>query len=196
MVENEDLDETKEISENEEAFPDSDADGPVDFPDQKKQRGTEKGGVLMKYNRHNEIISLINENEIETQEDLSERLREKGYMVTQATISRDIRELKLIKVAGAAGKYKYALPRRDEAPISPKFRNLLVETVVTLDSANNIAVVKTCAGMASGAAAAIDSMGHHDIVGSVAGDDTIIIVMRTSEAASALIAELRSIVDK
>ena len=67
----------------------------------------------MKYNRQNEIISLISENEIETQEDLSARLQSKGYMVTQATISRDIRELKLVKVAGAGGKYKYALPHRE-----------------------------------------------------------------------------------
>ncbi len=147
----------------------------------------------MKYNRQNEIIALISENEIETQEDLSARLQSKGYMVTQATISRDIRELKLVKVAGAGGKYKYALPHREENNISTKFRNLLVETVTGVDSANNIAVVKTCSGMAQGAAAAIDSMGRDDIVGSVAGDDTILIVMRTNESAAALIAELREI---
>ena len=90
-------------------------------------------------------------------------------MVTQATISRDIRELGLIKVTGSTGKYKYALPRREQVPINSKFRNLLIETVTGLDSANNIAVVKTCSGMAPGAAAAIDSMSHNDIVGSVAG---------------------------
>ena len=150
----------------------------------------------MKYNRQSEIISLISENEIETQEDLSARLQSKGYMVTQATISRDIRELKLVKVAGAGGKYKYALPHREETNISNKFRNLLVETVTGIDSANNIAVVKTCPGMAQGAALAIDSMGRDDIVGSVAGDDTIIIVMRTNEAAANLIAELREICEK
>lgn len=150
----------------------------------------------MKYNRQSEIISLISENEIETQEDLSARLQSKGYMVTQATISRDIRELKLVKVAGAGGKYKYALPHREETNISNKFRNLLVETVTGIDSANNIAVVKTCSGMAQGAALAIDSMGRDDIVGSVAGDDTIIIVMRTNEAAANLIAELREICEK
>ena len=99
-------------------------------------------------------------------------------------------------VGCSTGKYKYALPRREQVPINSKFRNLLIETVTGLDSANNIAVVKTCSGMAPGAAAAIDSMSHNDIVGSVAGDDTIIIVMRTNEAASTLIAELRSIIDK
>ncbi len=149
----------------------------------------------MKYNRQNEIISLISENEIETQEDLSERLRGKGYMVTQATISRDIRELGLIKVAGLGGKYKYALPHREESVISTKFSKLLIEVVTSLDAANNIVVVKTCSGMAQGAAAAIDSMGRDDIVGSVAGDDTMIIVMRTNEAALSLIEDLKSILE-
>ena len=105
----------------------------------------------MKYNRQTEIIALIGENEIETQEELSACLREKGYKVTQATVSRDIRELKLVKVAGADGKYKYALPHREENTISTRFRNLLIETVTGVDSANNIVVVKTCAGMAQGA---------------------------------------------
>ncbi|HIX91936.1 MAG TPA: arginine repressor [Firmicutes bacterium] len=150
----------------------------------------------MKYNRQNEIIALISELEIETQEELSEQLRRRGYMVTQATISRDIRELKLVKVAGAGGKYKYALPHHEENAISSKFYNLLVETLTGVDSANNIVVVKTCAGMAQGAGAAIDSMGRDDIVGSVAGDDTIIIVMRTNEAASILVSELREIIGK
>lgn len=150
----------------------------------------------MKYNRQNEIIALISELEIETQEELSEQLRRRGYMVTQATISRDIRELKLVKVAGAGGKYKYALPHHEENAISSKFYNLLVETLTGVDSANNIVVVKTCAGMAQGAGAAIDSMGRDDIVGSVAGDDTIIIVMRTNEAAAILVSELREIIGK
>ena len=150
----------------------------------------------MKYNRQNEIIALISELEIETQEELSEQLRRRGYMVTQATISRDIRELKLVKVAGAGGKYKYALPHHEETAISSKFYNLLVETLTGVYSANNIVVVKTCAGMAQGAGAAIDSMGRDDIVGSVAGDDTIIIVMRTNEAAAILVSELREIIGK
>ena len=150
----------------------------------------------MKYNRQNEIIAHISELEIETQEELPEQLRRRGYMVTQATISRDIRELKLVKVAGAGGKYKYALPHHEENAISSKFYNLLVETLTGVDSANNIVVVKTCAGMAQGAGAAIDSMGRDDIVGSVAGDDTIIIVMRTNEAATILVSELREIIGK
>ncbi len=151
----------------------------------------------MKYDRQSEIIALIGEKEIETQEELLEGLRSKGYIVTQATISRDIRELKLVKVStGVGGRYKYAMPHREENTISKKYRNLLIETVEKIDRANNIAVVKTIVGMASGAAAAIDSMKRDDVVGSVAGDDTIIIVMRTNEAAQSLIDDLGEIISQ
>lgn len=137
----------------------------------------------MKEYRQGEIMSLINDSEIETQEELLDCLRQKGYKVTQATISRDIRELGLVKVVGTGGRYKYAMPRREDDSVNMKFRTLLTETVEKVDCAGNIAVVKTYSGMAQGVAAAIDSMGREDIVGSVAGDDTIIIVMRTAEAA-------------
>ncbi len=150
----------------------------------------------MKYNRQSEIISLIGENEIETQEELLDCLRERGYIVTQATISRDIRELKLVKVAGSGGKYKYSLPKVDDSPMSRKLRSLLSETVEHVDRANNIAVVKTCAGMAQGAAAAIDAMKRDDIVGSVAGDDTIIIVMRTNDGAASLTDDIYQIIEE
>lgn len=150
----------------------------------------------MKYSRQEEIIALINDYEIETQEELSERLRERGYHATQATISRDIRELKLVKVAGSAGKYKYAMPYREEHTLSNKFRNLLIDTVEKIDRAGNIVVVKTISGMAQGAAAAIDSMGHADIVGSVAGDDTIIAVVRTADSAQSIVDELNFIISE
>ena len=114
----------------------------------------------MKYNRQNEIIALISELEIETQEELSEQLRRRGYMVTQATISRDIRELKLVKVAGAGGKYKYALPHHEETRDKLEVLQFACRDADRVDSANNIVVVKTCAGMAQGAGAAIDSMGR------------------------------------
>lgn len=150
----------------------------------------------MKNKRQEALAEIVSAYEVDTQAELIDRLRERGFEVTQATISRDIRELKLVKVAGAGGKYKYALPHHEQTNISAKFRNLLVETVTGIDSANNIAVVKTCSGMAQGAALAIDSMGRDDIVGSVAGDDTIIIVMRSDDAAANLIAELREICEK
>ena len=148
----------------------------------------------MKNRRQDKILELIDQYDIETQDNLIERLQDAGYAATQATISRDIREMKLQKVAGSGGKYKYAMPRQAEHTLSQKFRNLLIETVEHVEAANNIVVVRTCAGMASGAAAAIDSMGHDDLLGSVAGDDTVIIVMRTNDTAAELVEELLEIV--
>ena len=148
----------------------------------------------MKEYRQNEIMSLIADNEIETQEELLDRLRASGFKVTQATISRDIRELGLVKVAGSAGRYKYSRPHREENRLSTKFRTLLTETLTKVDRAGNIAVVKTYSGMAQGAAAAIDSMERDDVVGSVAGDDTIIIVMRSADAAQSLADDLYEII--
>ena len=150
----------------------------------------------MKEYRQNEIMSLISENEIETQEELLDALSERGFKVTQATISRDMREMGLVKVTGSGGRYKYAMPYREENSISSKFRGLLAETVEKVDRAGNITVVKTFSGMAQGVAAAIDSMGRDDVVGSVAGDDTIIIVMRTNEAAGALADDLLALIGK
>lgn len=141
-------------------------------------------------------MSLISDKAIETQEDLLAALKERGYKVTQATISRDIREMGLTKVAGPGGRYRYAMPHTEENPITAKFGGLLAETVEKVDSAGNITVVKTYSGMAQGVAAAIDSMGRDGIVGSVAGDDTIIIVMRTNDAAQTLAADLMAIVKK
>jgi transcriptional regulator of arginine metabolism len=148
----------------------------------------------MKKKRHAKILELIRTYPINTQEGLLEHLRAAEFDVTQATISRDTREMKLQKVAGSGGKYKYPMPRQAEHTLSQKFRNLLIETVEHVEAANNIVVVRTCAGMASGAAAAIDSMGHDDLLGSVAGDDTVIIVMRTNDTAAELVEELREIV--
>ncbi len=149
----------------------------------------------MKEYRQNEIMSLIGEKDVETQEELLECLRAKGFKVTQATISRDIRELGLVKVNGSAGRYKYAMPRREGKTLSTKFRMLLMETVQRVDRAGNIAVVKTYSGMAQGAAAAIDSLERDDVLGSVAGDDTIIIVMRTPEAAQSLADDLYELIN-
>ncbi len=150
----------------------------------------------MKEYRQREIMSLIGDYEIETQEELLDALKERGFKVTQATISRDMREMGLVKVTGTGGKYKYAMPHREENAISAKFKGLLAETVEKVDRAGNITVVKTFSGMAQGVAAAIDSMGRDDVVGSVAGDDTIIIVMRTNEAAETLADDLMAIVKK
>ncbi len=140
----------------------------------------------MKLQRHNRIIEIISDNNIETQEELISKLRESGTDVTQATVSRDIKELGLIKTATKDNHYKYALPQSahsDSGHISAKFRNIIRETIIKADYANNLVVLKTYAGMAQAAAAAVDGMGWNDIVGSIAGDDTVLCVMRTDEKA-------------
>jgi len=147
----------------------------------------------MKYKRHNKIIEIINENNIETQDELITKLRESGFDVTQATVSRDIRELKLIKVSTDNNTYKYALSSHDTMKISVKYRSIIKETIVKVDYASNFVVLKTYAGMANAAAAALDSMGWNEIVGSIAGDDTIFILMRSEEMAEEFAVKFKSI---
>ena len=132
----------------------------------------------MKTKRHSKIVELINSYDIETQEELAQRLEEGGFAVTQATVSRDIRDLKLSKVVMANGKQKYSLmPKQDR--ISEKYVRILREAFVSMDMAQNILVVKTVSGMAMAAAAALDSMQMSEIVGCIAGDDTIMAAIRS-----------------
>ncbi len=140
----------------------------------------------MKNARHDKILELIHESAVETQEELSALLKENGFNVTQATVSRDIRELKLVKAVTADGRSRYIQSKDAGALKSSMQKNLLAASLLNVDFAGNITVVKTIAGMAQGVAAAIDGMHYEGIVGSVAGDDTIIIVMRTQEAADLL----------
>lgn len=137
----------------------------------------------MKELRHSKILEIISENNIQTQEELIAGLSKEGFSVTQATVSRDIRELKLVKVSMGGNEYKYATSSHEDIKISAKYRNILKETMLSVDYACNTVVVKTYPGMAQAAAAAIDNMDMDEIVGSVAGDDTILIVMRTNESA-------------
>lgn len=137
----------------------------------------------MKNKRQTRILELIAEKGIETQEELSAILRNEGFNVTQATVSRDIRELKLVKSVSADGKLRYSHGKDTSGKSSVKQADILSTAIVAVDSAGNITVVRTIAGMAQGAAAAIDAMHHEKIVGSVAGDDTIIIVTRSESAA-------------
>ena len=145
----------------------------------------------MKAKRHLKILEIIANNDIETQEELTSHLKLAGIEATQATISRDIKDLRLVKVAlngkSAEGtRYKYSVNSSDEEheiKLSAKFKAILNETTVKTDYAGNIVVIKTYAGMAQACAAAIDAMSMSNIVGSVAGDDTILIVMRTAEDA-------------
>ena len=138
----------------------------------------------MKFKRQAAILDIITSNEIKTQEELSEHLRERGYAATQATISRDIKELRLIKVASHSGGYQYSTPDQSGSVTHmARLKNIFRECVVRVDRAQNLVVLKTLVGMANAAAAAIDAMKIRDIVGTLAGDDNILVILRTNEDA-------------
>lgn len=148
----------------------------------------------MKSNRQEKIIQLITENAIETQEEILVYLREHGFDVTQATVSRDIKQLKLIKTQTNDGRYKYSVSSNNSREnISSKFVSLFSETVTGIDYANNIVVIKCYVGMANAACAAFDAMKFDGVVGSLSGDDTIFIAMRNEELAKELTVELKKI---
>ncbi len=144
----------------------------------------------MKYLRQAKILELIARQQIETQEELSEQLKRAGFQVTQATVSRDIKELRLVKIQGADGRSRYS-ESAQEGDVAPKYRNILKEAVLSVDFAVNIAVVKCFSGMGMAAATAIDAMEGSDVVGSIAGDDTILVVMRSEEKAGQFTTELK-----
>ena len=148
----------------------------------------------MKIGRHAKIVDLIGKYDIETQEELADRLNEEGYNVTQATVSRDIRELKLTKVADGAGRQKYVFLDGKDNSMSDKFIRILKEAYVSVDMAQNILVVKTVSGMAMAVAAAIDAMNYHEIVGCIAGDDTIMCAVRTVEDTKNLMDKIHKLV--
>ena len=135
----------------------------------------------MKINRHAKIIELINKYHIETQEELADYLNEEGFKVTQATVSRDIRDLKLTKVPTDGGRQKYAIHQTAETEMSDKYIRVLKDGYVSMDMAQNILVIKTVAGMAMADCAAIDSMKWNEVVGSIAGDDTIMCAIRSAD---------------
>ena len=135
----------------------------------------------MKGNRHQKIIELVDNYNIETQEELAERLKEEGYQVTQATVSRDIRALKLSKVSCGNGKQKYIAIKQEDTHLNGKYIRVLKDGLVSMDNAQNILVIKTVSGMAMAVAAAVDALEMEEIVGSIAGDDTIMVAVRTVE---------------
>lgn len=135
----------------------------------------------MKISRQSKIIELIGKYDIETQEDLAERLLKSGYNVTQATVSRDIRELKLTKVAVDGGKQKYIILHKAQPEMSEKYVRVLRDGFVNMDMAQNIIVIKTVPGLAMAVAAAIDALHIGGIVGCIAGDDTVMCAIRTTE---------------
>lgn len=132
-------------------------------------------------------MEIIDKNIIETQEELAEKLKELGMDVTQATVSRDIKELRLIKVLAENRKYKYAALVQNEGSISNKLQTIFIEAFVSCDYANNIVIVKTLSGMAQAAASAIDALKWTEVVGTIAGDDTIMIICRAEKIAEELV---------
>ena len=149
----------------------------------------------MKTNRQSKIIEIIQKNEVETQDELSALLEKDGFRVTQATVSRDIRELKLTKIPTAGGRQKYAVITDAPENLSKKYERVLREGFLSMDMAQNILVVKTVSGMASAVCAAIDAMKMREIVGSIAGDDTIMCAIRTVDDTYAVMKKIRRIVE-
>lgn len=135
----------------------------------------------MKISRHAKILEIIERYEIDTQEDLAEKLKKSGFNVTQATVSRDIKELRLIKVLTEGGNYKYAAMKEHDTMLNDRLVKVFAESVLSIDCAGNIIVLKTFSGAASAACEAIDAFDIPEIVGTVAGDDTIFVLVRTAE---------------
>lgn len=147
----------------------------------------------MKSNRHTKIVELIGKYDIETQEELAEKLTEAGFQVTQATVSRDIRELKLTKVANGDKGQKYALLQSND-DMGDKYIRVLKDGFLSMDMAQNILVIKTVSGMAMAVAAAIDAMQWPEVVGCIAGDDTIMCAIRSTEENKRVMEKVRKIV--
>lgn len=148
----------------------------------------------MKKNRLDKIIEIITQNEVETQDELISYLKDAGYAVTQATVSRDIRELKLAKVMTGRGSYRYVLPKEDKDTRRIHITHALAETITRVEVAQNIIVLHTYAGMAQAVALEVDRLSHPDILGCVAGDDTIIIVTRDNTVATALSEQMQEMI--
>ena len=147
----------------------------------------------MKLERHSKIVELIGKYEIETQEELAEHLKQAGYKVTQATVSRDIRELKLTKVQSENGRQRYMV-MQNQTSFSDKYIRILKDGYVSMDMAQNILVIKTVSGMAMAVAAALDEIHFHEIVGCIAGDDTIMCAVRSVDDTILLMEKLKKLI--
>ena len=148
----------------------------------------------MKTKRQRKIIELITNYDIETQEELAAKLVENGFNVTQATISRDIRELNLTKIATKGGKQKYAVQSSSDIVSNSKYMRVLNDGIITMDTAGNILVVKTVSGMAMAVAAALDAMQIKEILGCIAGDDTIMCVVKHAEETDRVKEHIESVI--
>lgn len=148
----------------------------------------------MKSGRHAKILEIIGEYPIETQDELLTRLKAEGYKATQATISRDIKDLRLVKTLGSDGKYRYISASKNSTDIRSNFSALFSSSVVSIALARNLVVIKTLSGMAQAVCAALDSTEYKAVVGTIAGDDTIFIACRSEELAVRLTEELKKLI--
>ncbi len=147
----------------------------------------------MKYTRHKKILGIIKNKEIETQEELSNELKKQGLNVTQATVSRDIKELRLIKILTKNGKYKYATLNGQDNILSDRLVKIFKNSIISIDYAGNILVMKTLTGSAQAAAATIDVVGLEEVVGTIAGDDTIFLAIRDIDKMEGIIEHFRNL---
>ncbi|GLB31905.1 MULTISPECIES: arginine repressor [Clostridia] len=147
----------------------------------------------MKLERHSKIVELIGKYEIETQEELADYLNQAGFAVTQATVSRDIRELKLTKVQSESGKQRYMV-LQNQGSFSDKYIRILRDGYLSMDMAQNILVIKTVSGMAMAVAAALDALHFSEMVGCIAGDDTIMCAIRTVDDTILMMDKLKKLV--
>ena len=148
----------------------------------------------MKSKRHNKVLEIINQSEIETQEELAEELKKNGFDVTQATVSRDIKILKLVKMQSSSGKYSYVAPSKEERGLNDKLYSILKNAAISAEKVDKFVVLKTLTGTASAVAEAIDNLYTEDVAGTIAGDNTIFILVRTDEKAEELILKVRKII--
>ncbi|HPQ46822.1 MAG TPA: arginine repressor [Clostridia bacterium] len=146
----------------------------------------------MKHNRHIKILSIIQERSIRTQEELAEALLSAGYNVTQATVSRDIKDLKLVKKTDETGNVRYSADKKNKEVISERLITVLKQSYISSDPAGNLLVVKTLPGMAQAAASAIDAYDFENLAGTIAGDDTIFVAMKTYDDVLSMMAFLNS----
>ncbi len=150
----------------------------------------------MKRERQKKILELIEKFEIETQDDLINHLKDAGFDVTQATVSRDIRELKLTKGSTHSGVSKYAAPAAKREHVIPRFSSALTDSITKVDYAGNLIIIKTYPGMANAVATCVDSLNLEDIIGCVAGDDAILVVVRDDQTAEELSDKLHEMIKK
>lgn len=150
--------------------------------------------INLKSKRHTKILEIISEKDIETQEELADELKRAGFDVTQATVSRDIKILKLIKMQGASGNYKYAASSKESKDINDKLSSILANAAVSVENVDNFVVVKTLTGSASAAAEAIDTLFDTEVAGTIAGDNTIFILARSLDRAEELVDKVRKMI--